>query len=165
MTNSQNIHVVYGPRSSGKSTNEEAIKYLLRCDVAFDCYEQPFIREALKEGRSVLVFSEDAKPKARKGYRGLFDGAEASSVDAIRSILGCRWVEKGPTQGGDDAEEGMARTLRYPPYEIHLLLIVREDYLNKSKRKYIGDDMRQTYKEAADTINKIIGIVEDHLAS
>lgn len=169
MITSKDLHIVYGPPSSGKSRNVEAIKYLLSCDVAFDCGEQWCIKQALEEGRSVLVFSDEVKPKPHKGFRGLFDGlfdgASATSIDAVRRILGPRWLEVGPTNCCPDAEEGMERTLRYPPHEIHLLLIVREDFLNKAKRKYMSDETIKSYQEAAETIKHIIGIVEEHLAS
>jgi hypothetical protein len=165
MTSNRDIQIVYGPPSKERSLNKEAIKYLLNCDVAFDYHDQHGIREALKDGRSVLVFADDAKPKVFRGYHGLFDGAEATSLDVIRRILGRRWVEGGPTQSVDGAEEGMARTLSFPPYQIHLLLIVREDFFHKAKRHYISDDTRKSYEEAAETINQIIGILEDRLAS
>ena len=85
------LHIIYGPSKSGKTLNSEGIKKLLSCDVAFDWSEQLQIRNALRSGLTTLVFALDENPKAFREYRGLFNGAEKTSVAAVRRIMADEW--------------------------------------------------------------------------
>jgi hypothetical protein len=71
----------------------------------------------------------------------------------------------GPTQPPLVAEDGMARTIKKIPSEIHLLIITRQGYLNKASDPRVHKDMQETHAEAAKVIDKIIEIVEEHLAN